>query len=114
MAAGMDVNPESVLEHLRPKLIEAFKFNLKDLANLMQSKGFLSDEDRDIATALGSSPTKSAKAGIMVDSLISKVKINPKHYQTFLKLVQSQQSKFEDVVYLLTSGKSNTTLAFLL
>ena len=109
MAARMDCNPESVLEQLRPKLVEAFKFNLKDLANLMQSKGFLSDEDRDIVTALGSIPTKSTKAGIMVDSLTSKVKINPKHYDTFLKLVQSQQNKFEDVVYLLNSSESNTS-----
>ena len=110
--AGVDDNPESVLERLRPKLTEAFKFNLKDLANLMQSKGFLSDEDRDIVTALGSTPTKSTKAGIMVDSLISKVKINPQHYETFLKLLQPQQNKFEDVVYLLTSSESGLVLHF--
>ena len=102
-------NELKVLQLTRVRLVEAFTFNLESLAILMQSNGFLSDEDFAIVRPLGSIPTKSAKAGIMVDSLISKVKINPKYYHTFLKLVQSQQNKFEDIVYLLTSSESNTS-----
>ena len=46
------------------------------------------------------------KAGMMVDSLISKVKINSEHCLT-LKLVKPQQRKFSDVICLLTSSESN-------
>ena len=105
--AGKDVT-RSVLERLRPKLILAFQFNLRDLADLMQRECFLSDSDHQTVTAVVPLPNDFDKAGIMVKSLINKVEINSKNYQTFLKLVQSQQRKFNDVVDLLASGKSNT------
>ena len=55
-------------------------------------------------------PQHSVKAGIMLKSLISKVKIDPKNYQKKFKLVQSQQRKFSDVVDLLDSDISNMIL----
>ena len=97
-------DPASVLVQLRPKLVEAFKFNHIDLADLMYCKDFLSNHDYE---AVKATFTKSEKAGIMMDSLISKVKINPKYYQTFLLLVRSE-GKFSDVVDLLDSGKSTS------
>ena len=51
--------------------------------------------------------TKSDKAVIMVNSLISKVKVKSVNYQKFLKLIQTQQRKFSDVVDLLSSSESN-------
>ena len=99
--------PERVLERLRPKLILAFEFNLRDLANLMHSEGFLSNNDHATVTAVGTTHNDCVKAGIMVESLINKVKINPEHYLSFLKLVKPQQRKFSDVIYLLTSSESN-------
>ena len=108
--AGTD-DSVSVLERLRPKLILAFKFDLVGLANFMLAKGFLSENDCETVTALGSTHNNSVKAGVMVDSLISKVKINPNNYKTFLKLVD-QQKKFSDVVYLLASGESNSNLGW--
>ena len=105
--AGKDI-PQSLLERLRPKLILAFQFNLRHLANLMQREGFLSDSDHQTVTAVVSVHNDSDKAGIMVQSLINKVEIHSKNYQTFLKLVQRQQRKFNDVVDLLAPGKSNT------
>ena len=100
---------ESALERLRPKLILAFQFNLKDLADLMHGEGFLSDSDHQTVTAVASLHNESDKAGIMVKSLINKVKINGEHYQTFLKLVQPERRKYDDVVLLLTSGVSMTS-----
>ena len=111
--SGIGDEPESVLERLRPKLILAFKFNLRDLANLMQSVGFLSDNDHATVTAVEPIHNDHVKAGIMVESLISKVKINPEHYLTFLKLVQPQQRKFSDVIHLLASSESNTPASYL-
>ena len=99
--------PVSLLEKLRPKLILEFKFNLRDLANLMHPEGFLSDGDYETVTAVVSLHDDSVKAGVMVNSLISKVKINPKNYQRFLKLVQPQPRKFRDLLDLLHSGESN-------
>ena len=101
--------PESALERLRTKLILAFQFNLRDLADLMHREGFLSDSDHQTVTAVASLHNESDKAGIMVKSLINKVKINGEHYQTFLKLVQREQRKYSDVVLLLTSGVSMTS-----
>ena len=101
-------DPRSVLEQLRPKLILAFQFNLRDLAYLMHSEGFLSNSDHETVTAaVGSTDNNSVvKAGIMVDSLISKVIMNSENYQKFLLLVQPQRRKFSEVVDLLASGKS--------
>ena len=73
----------------------------------MQSESFLSNEDHEAVTAVGSMLTKSDKAVIMVNSLISKVKIKSDNYQKFLKLIQTQQRKFSDVVDLLSSSESN-------
>ena len=106
--AGIGEEPESVLERLRPKLILAFEFNLRDIADLMHSEGFLSNNDHATVTAVGSTHNDYVKAGIMVDSLINKVKINPEHYLSFLKLVQPQQRKFSDVIYLLAPSESST------
>ena len=105
--AGMVDEPETLLEMLRPKLIMAFQFNLRDLADLMKSEGFLSNSDHETVTAVRSIYNDNVKAGIMVQSLINKVKIIPKNYQIFLKLVRSQQRKFSDVVHILESGEPN-------
>ena len=100
-----DPDPESVLQRLRLKFIEAFQFNHKDLADLMHSKGFLPDDDHQTVTAVGTEPNKSDRARIMMNSLVSKVKINPKKYQEFLELVRPRRRNFEDVVYLLERGE---------
>ena len=99
--------PVNLLEKLRPKLILEFKFNLRNLANLMHPEGFLSGSDYETVTAVASVHNDSVKAEIMVESLISKVKINSKNYQIFLKLVQPQPRKFHDMLDLLHSGESN-------
>ena len=100
-------DPRSVLERLRPKLISAFQFNLRDLADLMHSEDFLSNSDHNTVIAVDSTYNNSVvKAGIMVDSLISKVTINSGNYQKFFLLVQPQRRKFAEVVDLLASGKS--------
>ena len=55
------VELEIVLERLRPKLILVFKFNLRDLADLMQSEGFLSNSDHETVTAVVSTHSDSVK-----------------------------------------------------
>jgi len=95
------------LEKLKPKLILAFKFNLRDLADLMKAEGFLSKHDHETVTAPDLNHNKSVKAGIMVESLIDKVGIHPDNYQRFLALVEPWKSNFPDVVELLNSSESN-------
>ena len=102
-----ETGAESVLERLRPKLIEVFKSDSKALADLMHSKGFLSNDDHETVTEVGSMLSKSERARIMADSLIRKVRINPENYQNFLQLVQPHKQQFGDVVYLLERGESN-------
>ena len=98
---------QNILLKRRSKLVLAFQFNLRDLAHLMHAEGFLSDTDHETVTAVRSVLVDSEKADIILDSLIRKVELDPKIYQTFYTLVQAQNRKFGDVVELLAPGESN-------
>ena len=102
-----EARAESVLERLRPKLVDGFNFNCKELADLMHSEGFLSNDDHETVTEVGCMLSKSERARIMVDSLIGKVRINPKNYKNFLQLVEGHKKQFSDVVDVLERGESN-------
>ena len=91
----------------RSKLVVAFQFNLRDLADLMLAEGFLSDSDHETVTAVRSMLSDSEKAYIMADSLIRKVKLDPNNYRMFYTLVQRKTRKFEDLVKFLAPGESN-------
>ena len=100
---GMDeATVNTVLEQLRPKLNEAFKFNPKCLADdLMLSEHFLDKENHETVTDVRSTLNKSNRARIMVDSLISKVCTKPENHQRFL--LQGHKEEFGDVVDRLES-----------
>ena len=97
---------ESVLVQLWPKLIDVFKFNY-ELADLMYSKGFLSNNDHKTVTDVKSMHSNFERARIMVNSLIRKVRMNPENYQNFLQLVQLHKEQFSDVVHVLEKCESN-------
>ena len=97
---------KSILLKRRSKLVLAFQFNLRGLAHMMHVEGFLSDTDHETVTAVRSMLGDSEKAGIMVNSLIRKVEMDPNNYQMFYTLVQHHQRKFEAVVKLLGPGES--------
>ncbi len=89
------------LKERRGRLQTAFTFNMKELADLMDREGFISENDYETVTRIGSPHTDQQKAGIMVSSLIRKVELNPANYQKFLEWVKKGGRKFQDVVDIL-------------
>lgn len=90
-----------MLKEKRGKIETAFTFNMKELADLMDAEGFISESDHGKVTEFPSVLTDKQKAGIMLASLIRKVELNPKNYYKFLEWIKKGGKKFRDVVDLL-------------
>ena len=103
MAKKEDCSPEySTMIECTALLVESIVSDVDDLGTELFSKNFLSASDRESLqiTGPGSEPTK--KANRIIDAVRNKIKVNPKLFAEFFKILESRGDFMTDCVQKVT------------
>ena len=73
----------------------------RELAQFLNSEGFITDEVYTDVSSATSMQTPLQKAGTLVACIKNKVKLNPKRYHTLVRHLRQNKRKYEDIVSIL-------------